>query len=110
LASGCAETEPAQLGPLRVALDDIPFGEHTRYMHGDRAVELMRTFDGVQARSLLCTHQGCNVRWIEERGIYLCPCHDGQFDASGEPVYGPPREPLRKLDVTLTETDVIVGV
>jgi cytochrome b6-f complex iron-sulfur subunit len=78
-------------------------------MHGDRAVELVRTFDGVRARSLLCTHQGCNVRWVEEQDCYVCPCHDGRFDAQGRPVYGPPREPLRDLDVTVTETEVIVG-
>lgn len=109
LTSGCQDSEPAALEPLKVALDDLPLGVHTRYMHGDRPVELYRTFDGVRARLLWCTHQGCAVRWIEDRGIYLCPCHNGQFDENGQAIYGPPREPLRELDVTLTETDVIVG-
>ena len=109
LTSGCGDSEPTRLEPLKVALDDIPLGVHTQYMYGDRPVELYRTFDGVRARLLWCTHQGCAVRWIEERSIYLCPCHDGQFDESGKPIYGPPRESLRELDVTLTETDVIVG-
>lgn len=109
LAAGCQESQPKETGPLRVALDDLPLGVHTRYMHGDRPVELYRTFDGVRARLLWCTHQGCALRWIEERSIYLCPCHDGQFNADGEPIYGPPRDPMWELDVTLTETDVIVG-
>ena len=106
--SACNET-PEKTAPLRVALDDLPYGVHTRYLHGDRPVELYRTFEGVRARLLWCTHQGCAVRWIEERSIYLCPCHDGQFNADGEPIYGPPTGPLLELNVTLTETDVIVG-
>lgn len=109
LAAGCGESEPAVIEPLTVALDDLPLGVHTRYMLGDRPIELYRTFDTVRARILWCTHQGCAVRWIEDQGIYLCPCHDGQFNENGQPIYGPPREPLRELDVTLTETHVIVG-
>ena len=68
-------------------IDDLPYGVHTRYMHGDRPVELYRTFEGVRARSLLCTHQGCDVKWVEGDNIYLCPCHDGKFDADGEPIF-----------------------
>jgi cytochrome b6-f complex iron-sulfur subunit len=109
LATGCDDSGSTKLEPLTVALDDLPLGVHTRYMLGDRPVELYRTFDGIRARILWCTHQGCAVRWIEDQDIYLCPCHDGQFDKNGQPIYGPPREPLRELDVTLTETHVIVG-
>jgi cytochrome b6-f complex iron-sulfur subunit len=106
---GCNESPPEESGPLRVSLDELPYGEHTRFMDGDRPVELYRTFDRVRARSLMCTHQGCEVRWIEEENIYLCPCHDGKFDAGGEPIYGPPRLPLVELEVTVTDTEVIVG-
>ncbi len=49
----------------------------------------------VVARSLLCTHQGCEVAWQPDPDHYVCPCHDGRFDAAGSPVYGPPRQPLR---------------
>lgn len=105
----CSETTPEATGPLRVTLDDLPYGVHTRYMHDDRPVELYRTFEGVRARSLLCTHQGCTVRWIEEDGVYFCPCHDGKFNADGKPIYGPPRLALVDLEVTVTDTEVIVG-
>ena len=106
---GCGESPPEELLPLRVALDDLPYGVHTRYMHGDRPIELYRTFEGVRARSLLCTHQGCDVKWVEDEDIYLCPCHDGKFDADGEPIYGPPRLPLVELEITVTDTEVILG-
>lgn len=106
---GCGESTPEEPLPLRVALDDLEYGVHTRYMHGDRPVELYRTFEGVRARSLLCTHQGCNLEWVEGEDIYLCPCHDGKFNADGEPIYGPPRLPLVELEVTVTDTEVIIG-
>jgi cytochrome b6-f complex iron-sulfur subunit len=80
-----------------------------RFEHDERAVEIVRTETGVSARSLLCTHQGCNVRWIEDQQIYLCPCHEGKFNAEGQPIYGQPREPLREIGVTVTETEVIIG-
>ena len=77
---------------------ELPLNRRVRLEQDERAVEVMRTENGVTARSLLCTHQGCNVRWVEDEQIYLCPCHDGKFDAEGKPIYGPPREPLRPLD------------
>jgi Rieske Fe-S protein len=110
LFAGCGPgTEDAPPPPLRVELGSLPLGRRVRFEHDGRPVEIIRTADGVTARSLLCTHQGCNVSWIEADGIYLFPCHDGQFDAQGRPIYGPPREPLRDLAVTVTDTEVIVG-
>jgi cytochrome b6-f complex iron-sulfur subunit len=110
LLGGCAPnggTEDA--GPLKLVLAELPLNRRVRIEHDGRAVEVVRTPDGVTARSLLCTHQGCNVRWIEDQQIYLCPCHEGKFNAKGQPTYGPPREPLREIDVTVTGTQVIIG-
>ena len=92
-----------------MALADLPLNRRVRFLHGERAVEIARTENGVSARSLVCTHQGCNVRWVEDQQIYLCPCHEGKFNAEGQPIYGQPREPLRELGVTVTETEVIIG-
>ena len=108
LLQGCVPAQP-EPEPLHITLDEIPLGRRVRYIQNGRALEVLRTSDGVTARSLLCTHQGCNVRWLEERQIYLCPCHDGQFDPQGRPIYGPPRRALEMLSVTVTETEVIVG-
>ena len=108
ILAGCGAVSE-EAGPLTVAVAELPLNRRVRLEKGDRAVEVVRTESGVTARSLLCTHQGCNVIWEPERGIYLCPCHDGQFSAEGEPLYGPPREPLRDLKVTLTPTEAIIG-
>jgi len=111
LLAGCqaenTSEEPA--GPLTIPVAELPLNLRMRFEHEGRAVEVVRTESGVTARSLLCTHQGCNVRWIEDDQVYFCPCHDGQFDAEGNPTYGPPRERLRDLQVTLTSTTAVIG-
>lgn len=106
---GCApDMKTRKSGPLKMALAELPMNRRVRFEHDGRAVEVVRTVEGVTARSLLCTHQGCNVRWIEDRQIYLCPCHEGRFNAEGQPIYGPPREPLREIDVMVAGTEVII--
>lgn len=110
LLAGCSgEPEKEAVGPLRVAVAELPLNRRVRLEHGGRFVEVIRTEAGVSARSLLCTHQGCDVRWVEERQIYFCPCHEGKFDAEGKPIYGPPRKALQNLTVTLTPTEAIIG-
>jgi len=109
LLAGCnaaSDNEPA--GPLTVTVAELPLNRRVRLERDGRAVEVVRTENGVTARSLLCTHQGCNVSWVENEQIYLCPCHDGKFDAEGKPIYGPPREALRPLAVTLTPTEAVI--
>ena len=49
--------------------------------------------------SRTCSHLGCLVRWDEERGEFLCPCHGAVFDKNGTVIAGPPPRPLQKLDV-----------
>ena len=41
-----------------------------------------------------CTHLACRVTWLPESQEYLCPCHDGIFNAAGEVTAGPPPSPL----------------
>ena len=110
MLSGCvAKTDDEMSGPLTVAVAELPLNRRVRLEKEGRAVEVVRTENGVTARSLLCTHQGCNVRWVDEEQIYLCPCHDGRFNAEGQPIYGPPRAPLRGIELTMTETEIIIG-
>jgi Rieske Fe-S protein len=50
-----------------------------------------------------CTHLGCNVRWHEEQGNFVCPCHQGVFSRTGEVVSGPPPKPLRQLETRVEQ-------
>ena len=111
LVSGCGAggNDDRSAGPLTIAVSELPLNRRVRLERDGRAVEVVRTGNGVTARSLLCTHQGCNVTWIEDEQIYFCPCHEGKFDPQGRPIYGPPREALRELEVTLTPTEAVIG-
>ncbi len=37
-----------------------------------------------------CTHLGCPVRWFQESGLFMCPCHGGVFYSDGARASGPP--------------------
>ena len=36
-----------------------------------------------QAFNVVCPHAGCYVDFIEERGSFLCPCHNSTFSIDG---------------------------
>src|SRR5207237_2455355 len=40
--------------------------------------------------SNVCTHMQCPVRWQDSLGQFLCPCHGGLYDMTGNNVGGPP--------------------
>lgn len=103
-ASACAR--PADL-PLRVPLAELPEGQRRTLRLRGKPVELLREGDSVVARSLVCSHMGCEVRWRDAERRYECPCHQGTYDAAGNVVAGQPPAPLRRLPVRL-EGDVVV--
>jgi Rieske Fe-S protein len=44
------------------------------------------TDEQIVAFSAACTHMGCIVQWQEQERRFICPCHNGTFDANGSPV------------------------
>jgi len=74
------------------------------------AVYLRRTGNQVQALNAVCPHAGCNVDFLQERGIYLCPCHNSTFTVAGS--IGNPSSPaargLDSLDVEVRGDEVWV--
>ncbi len=65
-----------------------------------------RKGDELIALSAVCTHLGCNVRFEEDRGEFVCPCHAGVYDMEGKNIAGPPPAPLSRLPVKV-EDDVV---
>jgi len=108
LVGACAPAEPPDRR-VRVPLSELPLGERVRVDYDDAPVELVRTDAGIVARSLLCTHFGCRVRWSDEQARYVCACHGGAFDAEGRPVAGPPARPLNPVRVETVGDAVVVG-
>jgi menaquinol-cytochrome c reductase iron-sulfur subunit len=43
-----------------------------------------------QVFAINCTHLGCPVRWFQESGLFLCPCHGGVYYEDGSRAAGPP--------------------
>jgi Rieske Fe-S protein len=62
------------------------------------------------AMSNVCTHLGCRIRWITEKGQFFCPCHNGVFDSSGNVVSGPPPRPLDRYDVKVENNQLYVMI
>jgi Rieske Fe-S protein len=61
------------------------------------------THDGqnVTVFSDVCTHLRCRVSWHEDRGMFICPCHDGLFSVDGEVLGGPPPRPLDQFQTKI---------
>ena len=43
-----------------------------------------------QVFAINCTHLGCPVRWFQESGLFMCPCHGGAYYEDGSRASGPP--------------------
>ena len=84
-----------------IPLASLPAGQRTVLSVHDKPVEFLRTEKGIRARSLKCTHLGCELAWVEADRRYRCPCHEGTFDDEGRVVAGPPPGPLRTFSVTV---------
>jgi len=46
--------------------------------------------DRFQVFAVNCTHLGCPVRWFQESGLFMCPCHGGVYYEDGSRAAGPP--------------------
>jgi menaquinol-cytochrome c reductase iron-sulfur subunit len=51
-----------------------------------------------QVFAINCTHLGCPVRWFQESGLFLCPCHGGAYYEDGARAAGPPPRGLFQYD------------
>jgi Rieske Fe-S protein len=58
--------------------------------------------------SNICTHLGCRIRWIAEKGQFFCPCHNGVFNKNGDVVSGPPPKPLNRFKVKIENNELFV--
>jgi Rieske Fe-S protein len=95
-------------GPAReiLPLDELPVGgSHLfDYPGPDDPAMLIRPEPAVVLGfSQKCTHLGCVVYWAPDAGHLECPCHEGVFDLSGEPIAGPPERPLGRIDLEVRD-------
>lgn len=95
------------------AVDDLPPGSRRRVYLGSEAVALFNVGGSFHAVSDRCTHGRASLSEgeIDAEGCVLqCPWHGGRFElATGEPVAGPPRLPLKVYRVRVRDGFVFVG-
>tara|TARA_B100000959_G_scaffold87853_1_gene93095 strand:- start:1257 stop:1745 length:489 start_codon:yes stop_codon:yes gene_type:complete len=73
-----------------------------------KGILLYRQSDtNVLAFSRNCTHNGCTIGSFHN-GKSACPCHDSQFDTSGNVLNGPATNPLTQYSATITGNIVTI--
>jgi Rieske Fe-S protein len=106
--AGGGEADFVDAGPLA----DLPVGqwrlvsveveqqEAGRKTRQRRSLYVRRRGEGdkdITVLSSLCPHLGCPLSWYRDKSQFLCPCHNGTFDAEGRPTGGPPPRPMGPL-------------
>jgi len=100
-ATPLADLDPGTPRPIIVA---VPRQEGWSRTRANETVFLVWDgLTGVRGMSATCTHLGCRVRWDEGAGRFKCPCHGGQYDASGRVVSGPPPRPLSAIPARIND-------
>jgi len=81
--------------------EQLPVGGALRFETPDGEEFLLTKTDSptapYMAYSSLCPHLGCKVLWKSDEQQFICPCHAGAFNASGEAIAGPPLKEGQKL-------------
>ena len=103
-------SEDGAAAKVPVARESVEVGgAHFFNFRGRPAVVVQPTPGKFAAFSAVCTHLGCIVKWVPEKGEFLCPCHAGRFSTEGAVLGGPPPQPLESLPVTLADDQLLVG-
>lgn len=66
----------------------------------DKSIFLVRHSGTFKVLSAVCTHLGCTPNWIEEKGVFECPCHGSIFSDKGIVASGPAPSSLPWYDLT----------
>lgn len=78
-----------------VMTDELQQGWNTLPREGLPPIFVHRDAEQLRALSGRCTHEGCPLEHTDEG--FVCSCHGGVFDLQGQPIAGPPKEPLEEL-------------
>jgi menaquinol-cytochrome c reductase iron-sulfur subunit len=64
----------------------------------------VRRIDGDQFQvfAINCAHLGCPVRWFQQSGLFMCPCHGGAYYRDGSRASGPPERGLFEYPYKIT--------
>lgn len=87
------ESQSPQVDDLKA----IGVGEGAIVTRNGEKMAVWRDDTGVLfAVSAACTHKGCTVTWNNADRTWDCPCHGSIFQADGQVIHGPARQPLER--------------
>ncbi len=94
---------------MKLPLAEAPIGDakFIRFL-GKPAILVRPNEQEVFAISAICTHLGCVVKWKENQGEFVCPCHGGVFDTKGNVKSGPPPGGLPAYPVRIEDEYVVI--
>jgi Rieske Fe-S protein len=82
-------------GETRLATFQNPYVMPTDGKTVDTACWVRRiASDQFQVFAINCAHLGCPVRWFQQSGLFMCPCHGGAYYRDGSRASGPPERGL----------------
>jgi glycine/D-amino acid oxidase-like deaminating enzyme/nitrite reductase/ring-hydroxylating ferredoxin subunit len=85
---------------LIASLNELPSGEGKVVEFEGEKLAIFKDDQGrATALSPVCTHAGCIVNWNSTEKSWDCPCHGGRFSVDGAVLTGPPRTPLKKIEI-----------
>ncbi|KAB1643429.1 QcrA and Rieske domain-containing protein [Gulosibacter chungangensis] len=103
-----AETASEPSEPINFPAAEVPVGGGV-VLTKHEVVVTQPEAGNYLAFSAICTHKGCVLTSVEERGAY-CGCHSSYFDiTTGMPVAGPAQAPLPSIPVTVSADTLIIG-
>lgn len=66
--------------------------------------------DTVLALDAVCGHNGCVVKWNDNRKEFVCPCHGSAYAPDGRVLKGPSEVPLASYKAKLEGDAVLVKI
>lgn len=93
------------------SLASLAVGDARFVPHGTSPLYVVRiSSNEVAAMSAICTHLRCIIQWRQDTRRFVCPCHAGAFDASGNVLFGPPKSALRPYGAEIRAGEIVVHV
>jgi cytochrome b6-f complex iron-sulfur subunit len=112
---------PCDGGNVGTDAYDVCFADHPelRQVGGSAPLNLIETGPLILVRvddativtlSSVCTHQACQVIWVNSRQRLVCPCHGSQFAIDGSVTAGPAGRPLATYPTTFDQQKVEIDL
>lgn len=87
--------------PRKPRLMEVPAPLPLSGVHSGQDFFLFVQGKDAWAVSRTCTHLGCRINYLEDKGLIECPCHQSRFSKEGRRLSGPAEKDLPEYPVRL---------